>query len=121
MDIDDEIAPTITKMKELLEEMYTTVIPILSNLNEDILATDCTVEEQAKLSVCSAFVILMGKYSYLKLNNTPIIDAALTERINKIGRYIRTIREYSSSDNNNNNNNNSGRGRKGKKDSDYMS
>ena len=96
MDVDDDVAPILSKMDELMAEIQTELLPKVKDLTEDTVATQFAVEEQARVSIAAAFAILMATYCRRRFLNEPI-DAPLTQRIEKIGEYIKKVRATDSS------------------------
>lgn len=96
MDVDEDVFPILTKMDELMAEIQSELLPSVKALSEDIVATQFSVEEQARMSIAAAFAILMATYCRRRFLNEPI-EAPLTQRIEKIGEYIKKVRATDSS------------------------
>lgn len=96
MDVDEDVFPILTKMDDLMAEIQSELLPSVKVLSEDIVATQFSVEEQARMSIAAAFAILMATYCRRRFLNEPI-EAPLTQRIEKIGEYIKKVRATDSS------------------------
>eukprot|EP00388_Colpodella_angusta_P004932 GDKJ01015676.1.p1 GENE.GDKJ01015676.1~~GDKJ01015676.1.p1 ORF type:complete len:134 (-),score=11.22 GDKJ01015676.1:103-504(-) len=94
MDADEDIIPLLNTLNESLAAFEANVLPLVSSLDEDTLATEYSVEEQAKLQIVCAYVALMGTFSQRLVAGEPI-DEELRRRVEKVGEYIGKIKSSS--------------------------
>lgn len=69
MDVDPEIEPLLLKTRETLERLRTQLLPLLSELDEDILVSHYSLGEQARLYLAAAFTLAFSLYSLDKLTH----------------------------------------------------
>lgn len=94
MDADEEIIPLLNTLANSLAEFEATALPLVSSLDEDTIASEYTVEEQAKIQIVCAYASVMGLYCQ-RLCAGEAIDADLRQRVDKIGAYINKIKSSS--------------------------
>lgn len=94
MDADEDIIPLLNTLNASLAEFEATVLPLVSSLDEDTIATEYTVEEQAKIQIVCAYATVMGCYCQRMCAGEPI-DHELRQRVDKISQYIGKIKSSS--------------------------
>ncbi|CCW61085.1 unnamed protein product [Phytomonas sp. EM1] len=112
MDLDPQIVPVINAMQEKIETIKTNLLPKLDALDEDLVVSHYSLEEQARLFLAAAFATSLSMYSLDKLQNrahphdaahakrvgetselNPGVDLQLALKIERITDYIKKLRE----------------------------
>lgn len=92
MDVDPEVAPVLEELNTCLEALQSKVQSPLMQLDEDTVAGQYSVDEQARISLGSAFTMIMSYYCYKRLRNETI-DAQLKFKVDRVGDYVKKLRE----------------------------
>ncbi|CCW71194.1 unnamed protein product [Phytomonas sp. Hart1] len=112
MNLDPQIVPVINSMQENLEKIQKNLLPKLDELDEDIVVSYYSLEEQARLFLSAAFAASLAMYSLDKLQNRAHhqgnsnakrvsegseidsgVDLQLSLKIERITDYIKKLRE----------------------------
>ncbi|RNF10823.1 exosome-associated protein 3 [Trypanosoma rangeli] len=96
MDFDDDVVPLMQKLDAVLLRMRSELLPLLASLNEDVLVTNYSVDEQARISLAAAFVLVLLTYAYDRLQNAvgkTGVDARVQLKLDRVSGYIKKLRE----------------------------
>lgn len=111
MDVDADIAPVLASGDRLLEVIQRDLLPRLAALDEDVVESHYSMEEQARLYLSAAFTLAFSLYSLDKLNRRSVssnvklsdmesfnsvagqMDPQLLLKIERITEYIKKLRE----------------------------
>ncbi|KAH8612985.1 hypothetical protein ERJ75_000830300 [Trypanosoma vivax] len=96
MEFDEDILPLMQKMDGVLTQIQEQLLPLFSLLSEDVLVSNYGVDEQARISLAAAFVLLLVTYAHDALTNRPNgagMDKQLMLKINRVTEYIGKLRE----------------------------
>lgn len=69
MELDDEIAPLVQEMENSMSQLEKEFLPLLSQLDEDVVVSRYDIDAQARLYLSTAFTLAMSLFSLDKLNN----------------------------------------------------
>lgn len=69
MDVDSDIKPLLDSMSEAMQRIRLELLPALKELDEDTLASQYSVDEQARLYISAAFTLALSLYSLDKLTH----------------------------------------------------
>ncbi len=92
MEVDPDVANLLSSMNRSLEDIQQRVQAPLAHLNEDIVASSYPLEDQAKISLATAFTLIMSYDCYKRLHNEPI-DAQLKLKVERVSEYVKKLRE----------------------------
>lgn len=92
MEVDPDVANLLSSMNRSLEDIQQRVQAPLMQLNEDVVASSYPLEDQAKISLATAFTLIMSYYCYKRLHNEPI-DAQLKLKVERVSEYVKKLRE----------------------------
>ncbi|ESL10409.1 exosome-associated protein 3 [Trypanosoma rangeli SC58] len=96
MDFDDDVVPLMQKLDAALLRMRSELLPLLASLNEDVLVTNYSVDEQARISLAAAFMLVLLTYAQDRLRNAvgkTGVDARVQLKLDRVSRYIKKLRE----------------------------
>ncbi|AAZ12610.1 exosome-associated protein 3 [Trypanosoma equiperdum] len=99
MQFDEDIVPLMEKMNAALDRVHQCLLPLLSSLDEDMLVSNYTVDEQARISLSAASALLFLTYAHDRLLNRAQgagEDQQLMLKINRVTEYIGKLREITS-------------------------
>ncbi|CUG86857.1 Hypothetical protein, putative [Bodo saltans] len=92
MEVDPDIAELLSSMDNSLLELQQRVQGPLAQLNEDVVASNYPVEDQAKITLATAFTLIMSYYCHKRLHNEPI-DPQLKLKVERVSEYVKKLRE----------------------------
>ena len=89
--IDQDVKPTIEAMDQELANVQAKVVPQYKQLNEEIILTTMSLDDQAQLSLASAYSVVTSYYCYRRNLDLPI-DDVLKAKVDRITDYIRKVK-----------------------------
>lgn len=92
MEVDPDVAELLSSMDKSLGDLQQRVQVPLSQLNEDVVASNYSVEDQAKITLATAFTLVMSYYCHKRLNNETI-DPQLKLKVERVSEYVKKLRE----------------------------
>lgn len=92
MDVDPDVADLVSNLQTALEAVQEKVQQPFLLLDEDIVASSFSVDEQARLSLAAAFTMIMAFYCHKRLQNETI-DAQLKLKVERVSDYVKKLRE----------------------------
>ncbi|RNF19630.1 exosome-associated protein 3 [Trypanosoma conorhini] len=101
MDFDEDVASLMRRMDATLLRMQSELLPLLASLNEDVLVTNYSVDEQARISLAAAFALVLLTYSHDRLRNAAGkagMDARVQLKLERVSGYIKKLREITQLD-----------------------
>ncbi|ESS69374.1 hypothetical protein TCDM_01881 [Trypanosoma cruzi Dm28c] len=102
MDFDDDVLPLMREMDAKLIRMQSELLPLLASLNEDVLVTKYSVDEQARVSLATAFILVLLTYAHDRMQHVggkKGMDARVQLKLERVSGYIKKLREITQLDN----------------------
>ncbi|KEG12232.1 putative 3 exoribonuclease, partial [Trypanosoma grayi] len=96
MEFDEDVAPLMQKMDGALARMQTELLPLLAALDEDVLVSHYSVDEQARISLAAAFALVLLTYAHDRLQynkRAAAVDPQVQLKMDRVVEYIKKLRE----------------------------